>query len=372
MGAQIRITMRDTSENYLDGLNKELEQLGIKKSCFITMAENQAWLDNLNQEKQNRPYCFHAKPYRDRDITLDELCDAFKLWTTVGQAEFDVAFGRTPESELDAWLKFLDKHKDEVLVMTDIDRLVEDAPHGDKFAHLKGAFDNGRIEPTYLPESDQLTVWSEGGVAEIAGVNDSRVIVIYAKVDSPRYMQQRTFADNDKAGYSENLIKTNDGKSVLQVPLMPLGDRQWVERVHEDLRNLLIKEGTDSLFYKLYGLEPSKESGWKFNNNREQDECIETVRRKNNCSDSADALTPRARATHQAMMAGRVAEWLFNSEKERQERLTVAKTTLQELGDESDTYSVMLRNIAMEAISDIEACEILSEADDEIELGMGR
>lgn len=266
----MKIKLKDLSESNIEKMNRSLIENGLHfkdVGDFLTMASLKEWVDEINNgecEAQS-----HLKPKDGSPLTIEGIQRALNSWTEIGVFETDLYFGRTSDENMDKLLSFISKNMESFSKITDIDILVERAPSGSEFKSLLNInVAKPDPEPEKLPEKDRVTVWEEGGVATIKGMNDQDTIVLFAKVDSPTYMTKKEHVD---PSYDGGIVKTPDGKPVILFPLRPLGDHNFLDMIIKECSSLYMRESIESILFKVYHVQFDEMT---LRNEQERSECL--------------------------------------------------------------------------------------------------
>jgi len=269
MGLNVEIKLKDISK----AESFDTEDLPFYFLSSKDLQEDADWYNNDPDgiKEKERIYQF-----KGRHVTPELILSVFPMLKHFGTASFDIGFSRTSNEDMAKSVEFIAKNIDDIEYVRNIDDLIERSG-------VKPSFDIKSIrykdpEPEYLPESEQVKFLDHDGVTTVKGMNGTPTVLVFANIgDSPRYLQQKIFANQHN-----DILKTKDGKPVVGIPTIPLGDAsvEVMGNVIQWLSSNFFEESIPSILVKSYGtlaIHMLGAENIKFNNKEEQTECLEHI-----------------------------------------------------------------------------------------------
>ena len=247
MGQIVCIKAKSTAD--LDKLNAVLTKMDIKND-FTTTKHNIDWLRDINTNPESHQR--HLKP-KDRDMSMDELKQAFENYTEIGLLEFDVAFSRTDEETAQKYLEFIRKHKKDIEYLRGAAELIERYETSLEDKKVIISLNKVEPDPVKLPKDEQTTDDLQGGLFLCKSWGLQPFWVIFGKVDSPVFLKKRIYVDD----MYNNLYKDKQGHAYLMLPLLPLNDLQldFVEKVYSEAWDMGLREAYSFIIPVIYRLD---------------------------------------------------------------------------------------------------------------------
>lgn len=253
--------------------NKIFKKLGIKGS-FITQKHNQDWLDEINSDP-NSPQA-HLKP-ENRELTMDELKQAFKNFTEVGLTEFDLYFGRTSDEQMKLIAQFIQEQQGYIKYVRGGDMLMDRGDVTKDQERILELLEKKRLPNLELPKELQTKNPPSSGLLLCKSFSPNPFWVLFGKVDKPAFMYNRVYVNN----IHNSLHKDSEGRGFLLLPLYPIGrDVSFFEDVYTKASQMGLREHPNYFLARVYttaiNFKPDeKELAEEFNNYYSLPELIE-------------------------------------------------------------------------------------------------
>lgn len=245
MGQNVKIKLKTNVDSEIDKMNLILETMAIPNR-FITEKMNMDWVDNIN----NDPLSPHAylKP-----ITLDELKQTFSYFTELGYIDFDIAFGRTSQEDVDLYALFIHENKDQIEYVKGGDELVKRyvlvPEHAETILNLNVEPE----EPEKLPKDQQTKDDLQSGQYLCKSWGLEPFWIVFGNVDMPIFMKKKIYVDD----LYNNLYKDKKGYSYMLFPLLPFDNDSltkaygWFDRAWD----MGLRETANFILPILYGFD---------------------------------------------------------------------------------------------------------------------
>lgn len=246
-----------TPDKEIARINKALKALKmIMDFQFIREKDNLEWLKSINEDP-NSPQK-HLKP-EGRDLTLEELKMMFKSWTRVGVLQVDAMFGRCPPKDAVKILRFMSAEPMLLSIegKSDLDRLKKEAIEVDPSlpAATLQALDALLEVPPPPEKNPDRREMPQSGVARFADWNGSDIEVLFGSVDSPRYMKDDEYLDDD---YNP-LYRDKEGRAYMLLPLLQFGPgiEKRLDEIYRHAYEIGLKTDPFSFYAAVYGQVPA-------------------------------------------------------------------------------------------------------------------
>ena len=225
MGQLVYIKAKSGSEGILNAILTEMDI----KNDFTTEQHNQDWLKDINENPKSPQR--HLKP-KDRNLTMDELKDMFESYTEIGLLDFDIAFNRTSDEDIQKYLEFIRIHRDNIEFLKGAEELIERYETTPKQRRVIILLNQIEPDPVKLPKSEQTTDELQGGILLCKSWSTKPFWVIFGNVDSPVFLKKRIYEDD----IYNNLYRDKQGYAYLLLPLLPINDKQldFVMKVYNE------------------------------------------------------------------------------------------------------------------------------------------
>jgi len=246
MGQLVYIKAKEGSES---DLNKKLKKAKIKNE-FTTAKMNQDWLDDINTNP--KAHQRHLKP-EDRDLTMEELKKIFPSWTEEGLLDFDVAFGRTSDTEAKKLAEFIVANKDSLEYIKGGDSYLERFEFTPEQIEVIKSLYQPEPEPEMLPVEEQTNPDLQSGLYLCKSWSDKPFWIVFGKVERPSFLKTRIYKDD----LYNNLYKDKKGLAYMLIPLLPIDNRQveFVKEMYEHAASLGLRENFNFIIPLVYGLD---------------------------------------------------------------------------------------------------------------------
>lgn len=217
-------------------INKVLQGYGINNH-FVTPANNNAWLEEINHDPTNPQK--HLKP-KGRELTMDELKKTFPKWTEEGLFEADLNYNRTPVNEIQSIAEFVIDYQMVISYITEAEAMINKGDLKKEFWPILKLMNKPEEEPEKLPPEEQYIPDIQSGILSCKYWGEKKVWLIYGKVDTPRFLKENIFRD----ACMNNIYKDKNGLAYLLVPLMPLGNStmDFLERTLQEINLMGVME----------------------------------------------------------------------------------------------------------------------------------
>lgn len=246
MGQLVYVYSTNTNEKHLNTLNKKLTSMGIKNS-FTTRKDNKEWLNEINNDPNSQQS--HLKP-KDRNLEMDELIGMFSLFCEVGLMTFDVAFDRTSDDEAKKYVEFICEQEND-LHLKNGDELIDRYTLTDNEKSIINKINILDEEPELLPLNEQYSPELQSGLFLCYSWGLKPFWVVFGNVETPSFLKVKKY----KEPIYNSIYHDKNGYGYLLLPLMPIGDSEFIKKTYSDAMSMGLREHPHVFFPMVYHLE---------------------------------------------------------------------------------------------------------------------
>lgn len=245
MGQTVKIKLKTKVDAEIENFNSILETMGITNK-FVTEKMNIDWVNNINIDPKS-PHA-HLKP-----ITLEKLKEFFTYYTEIGLLDFDVAFGRTSQEQVDLYAMFIHENKDQIDYVKGGDELVSRYNIVSEYAETILNLNLIPDKPKKLPKDQQTKDDLQSGQFLCKSWGLKPFWIVFGNVDQPTFMKKRIYVDD----LYNDLYKDKQGYAYMLFPLLPFGNDSlekaydWFDYAWE----LGLRETANFILPILYGFD---------------------------------------------------------------------------------------------------------------------
>lgn len=252
MSEIITFKLKNKSEDNINLVNIILKSKFNQALFFNSRAENQAWLDDINNNPNSQQR--HLKP-ENGNLSMDDFLRRFEYFTGVGVARIDVAYGRTPKEELEQIVYFLIEFEELISSVDKIDELVSRSGLSEikllkkDLNSLIESFTTDCDMDEQVDDVEEEFYDIDTGIKKLNLFSKNKINFKHISCEKPVLKKRKVFVNEDINPIHRNKF----GEALIYIPLVEdIKSHTDIYAIYEQCVSLGVHESICSFAFKAY------------------------------------------------------------------------------------------------------------------------